>query len=86
MLLSNTDRFTVLRSFITEPISAQNNNSVSGHEYIKMDLETIYNDTDGGTIADVQTGAIYIIAAQSGNILTQPPTFTFISRIRFDDA
>jgi len=85
MNLSNSDRFTVIRSFYTEPLSVNNNYSVSGHEYIKMDLEAIYNDTNGGTIADIQTGSIILLVAQDSNITTAGPFFSFISRIRFDD-
>lgn len=85
MNLSNSDRFTVLRSFITEPLDLNNNSVISGHEFITMDLETIYNDTNGGTIADIQTGAVYILFGDNGTTTTVAPTFTFISRIRFDD-
>lgn len=85
MLLANSDRFTVLRSFITEPVSVSNNFSVAGHEFIPMDLETIYNDTNAGTIADIQTGSIFLLVAQTGQVTTAGPLFQYISRIRFDD-
>lgn len=85
MNLSNSDRFTVLRSLITEPMDSNGSLVVSGHEYIKMDLETVYNATNGGTIADIQTGSVLLMVAGSGTSVTLPPTLTFISRIRFDD-
>lgn len=85
MNLSNSDRFTIIRSFITEPISTGNNYSVSGHEFIPIDLEAIYNDTNGGTIADIQTGSILITIAYNAQVTTAAPLFSFISRIRFDD-
>lgn len=88
MNLANSDRFTVLRSFLTPTIGfgTSEGASTSGHEFIPMDLETIYNDGVAGTIADIQTGAVYVMVAQNGNIVTTgAPIFNFISRIRFDD-
>jgi len=85
MLLANSDRFIILRSFISEPVSLNNNLSVSGHEFVPIDLDVIYNDTNGGTILDIQTGSAYLMIAQNGSIGTAGGEFTFISRIRFDD-
>lgn len=85
MNLANSDRFTILRSVITEPISQNNNFSVSGHEYVVMDLETIYNDVNGGLITDIVTGSVFVVVSHNGQILTANGGFTFISRIRFDD-
>lgn len=85
MLLSNADRFIVLAAWICDPIDLQGNFSVSGHKYVKLDLEVIFNDTNGGTIADIQTGSVTIMAANNGNFPTAGPTFTCVTRIRFSD-
>lgn len=83
--LSNRDRFVVLSDELTEPISVQNNFAVSGVIYKKINLEVMFNAGTAGTIADITSGSVYIMAAQSSTIATAAPTVSFRSRIRYTD-
>lgn len=86
MNLANSERFVVIASIITEPVSANNNFAVSGKFYRKMLLETVFNDTNAGNIGDIQTGGIYFLVAQDGFIGTANGLFSYYTRIRFEDA
>jgi len=85
MNLANSERFIVLASLITDPISVQNNFSIAGQIYKKIRLETVFNDTNAGTIGDIQTGSVMMIVAQAGAIGTGAPSLIAQSRIRFID-
>lgn len=84
-LLAYSDRFITLANDISEPISVQNNFSVARKLNIKMDLETVYDDVAGGTIASIHTGAIYIFFAQDSAITVAGPPILAISRLRYTD-
>lgn len=83
--LQNSDRFITLANVITEPISLQNNFSVSGKINTKMSLETIWDDTAGATIASIHTGSIYVFFAQNSGVAVAAPLIISRSRIRFTD-
>jgi len=84
MELGHNERFVVISSFYTEPISVQNNFSVAGEVYKKINLEATYNGA-AGTIAQVITGAVFIMIAQTGAAGTVVPTFRYYARIRYTD-
>lgn len=79
--LSNMDRFITLVDIITQlPNSAQ---TVSGSEYRKINLDTVFNLINGGTVADINFGGVFILCVPaSGAVLN---TTTIYSRIRFTD-
>lgn len=83
--LNNSDRFVTLFNHLTEPISVGNNFAVAGVLSKKINLDVIFNAGTAGTVADIQTGAISIWAAQTGNAAVASPVLTFRSRIRFLD-
>lgn len=84
--LSNRDRFVVLADEVTEPIGvATGVYTASGVIYKKLNLETMFNTGTAGTIADITTGSVYIMAAQAGAIGTAAPLWSFRSRIRYTD-
>jgi len=84
--LDNSDRFITIMDFITEPISQNNNFAVCGIEKRNIDLEQIWlGGNANGTIAQLQTGAIYLFAWQTGNISTANPVLDFETRVRFID-
>lgn len=85
MNLANSERFVVLKSWITDPISLQNNFSVAGECYIPMALETVFNDTNAGTVADINTGGIFVSCSQDAAIATANGAASFYARIRFED-
>ena len=85
--LSNRDRFVVLADIVTEPIGVATGVYVANFEiYKKLNLETMFNAGTAGTIGDITSGSVYIMAAQAGAIATAAPTFTFRSRIRYTDS
>lgn len=86
MNLANSERFVILVSQILEPISTGNNISVGGTIYRSMRLETVFNDTNGGTIGDIQTGSVTMWFAQDGQVTTANPTVGYNTRVRFEDA
>lgn len=86
MNISNKDRFLILASGTFDPLSAQGNGISSEVEIFKqLDLPVQYNAGTAGTIADIQTGSVYIMFAQTGGLATAAPQFSFRSRIRYSD-
>lgn len=84
--LSNRDRFVILADEVTEPIGvATGVFTTSGVIYKKLNLETMYNAGTAGTIADITSGSVYIMACQAGPIATAAPVWNFRSRIRYSD-
>lgn len=83
--LSNRDRFVVLYDQISDPLSTAGQVATHMEYYKKINLETCFNAGVAGTIGDITTGSVYIMAAQSGGIGTAAPTVNFRSRIRYSD-
>ena len=83
--LNNRDRFVVLSDEISEPVSVQGTPSISGVIYKKLNLETVFNGTNGGTVADITSGSIHVLFSQTAGIGTANPTVNWRSRIRFYD-
>lgn len=97
--LNNRDRFKILkRDMITmDPFvnNAAATLSVAGFNnttqyidcYLRVNLETIFNSTNGGTIADISSGALHFVhfgSLPSGANADMAIQWT--SRVRFDDA
>lgn len=92
--LANRQRFKVLRDYpvllgvagaaanttiIPDPIL----HSYNVDMFIKLKgLESVYNATNGGTVADIMSGVIFIVALSGGN---QPWDFYFTSCLRYYD-
>jgi len=85
MQLYNVDRFILVASFFTPPVTVGGNYTECGKFTKSIALEAIYNDGNSGTITDIQTGSLYIVVAQTANITVAGPNFSFISRLRFID-
>lgn len=102
MNLNNRDRFKILAnySFPLGPIFLQSNatnyisQTVSNPSFVvdfykKCNIEVIFNGGTAGTIGDITTGAIYLLAATdqptTGSITPGTWVFNFQSRIRFED-
>lgn len=84
--LNNRDRFVILSDFISDPIAAAGNYSVGFKMYKKLNLETMFNGTNGGTIADITSGSLYLFMCQNGSIGTAAPSLNIRTRVRFVDA
>jgi len=83
--LSNRDRFVILADEVTEPVSTGGTYAVAGVIYKKLNLETMFNAGTAGTIGDITSGSVYVLAAQTSNVLVAAPTVIFRSRIRYTD-
>lgn len=97
---NNRDRFKILwdKQYVFGPIKVDNTATQSygwaqGPSvyqvkfFKKMKLETIFNSGSAGTIADIQSGALYLLTIGT----TAPGTntdadFIVTTRVRFDDA
>lgn len=84
--LNSRDRFVTLMDFMTAPISAQGEACVTGIESRKINLETIFNSGTAGTVADINTGGIFMWISQTGGIATAAPEFQCRTRLRYLDA
>lgn len=94
--LNNRDRFKVLKDKIvaldpfvynttSQTSAATGANTVKVFKFFKnINIETIFNGTNGGTIADINSGALWLFTI--GNWSTQAPTLEFTARVRYNDA
>jgi len=82
--LARQDRFILLGSFLTPPVSAQNNLNVSGRFYKKMNLPMLFSGA-GGTIGDIVSGSIFMMCAQQDGVTGGTPQFQYYARVRFTD-
>lgn len=81
--LSNKDRFvTIMDKYMH--IDTQNF-QCSAIWYKKIDLETMFNSNNAGTVSDITSGAVVMFIAQAGGISTNAAQIRTFSRIRFDD-
>lgn len=83
--LNNRDRFVTLCDQITDPIGAATEFSAHIEYFKKINLETVFNSGNAGTIGDIQSGSLYIMFAQQGTIATASGQITWSTRLRFDD-
>lgn len=83
--LSNRDRFVVLWDEVTDSISINNNYSISGKFYKKLNLETMYNAGTAGTIGDITSGSLYVLIGNNGGFTTAQPQITYETRVRYLD-
>jgi len=93
---NNRDRFKVIKDK-TWVFDAWSINSTNGYSvqnrciqdvkiYKKLNLETIFNATNGGTVGDINTGALYMMWVGSVDS-NQSVAEAYVSvRCRFDDA
>lgn len=91
MNLANRDRFVVLAEETFRPDNTFNDTAAVAEfseykaRYLKLRLDTIYNNTSGGTVADIQTGALWFIALSTSINGTAEPAVTLYTRTRYTD-
>lgn len=97
--LNNRDRFRVLadKEFVLDPYAysttatqayaSMTNQAKFVKKYKKLNIETIYNSTNGGTIADINSGALYMFWIGSGPAgAGSDSNFIGSTRVRYVDA
>lgn len=91
--LDNRDRFKKLKSFVFAlgPATAANSSIASTQKinwYVRIPSkygDTVYNGTNGGTIADINTGGLFLVANQDAFLGTATVTGNMYGRVRFTD-
>lgn len=88
--LANRDRFTILWDRVWSPPMIVNDTTISEFRevfsvYRKFKLDTIFNNTSGGTIADIQTGALYLVGLSNQPSGTTEPDLSGTARVRYTD-
>lgn len=76
-------RFIILKEWVFDIGNAGNRPAVHSSFYKQLDMHAIYNDSDLGTIADMEKGSLYLMYVSDAS--TNGPQFTFYSRIRYLD-
>lgn len=98
--LNNRDRFRIIRDkmysfgpYYTVSTATQAQGFVGGNQvatiklYKKCKIETIFNGTNGGTIADITSGAVYMFWIGSAAAGTNSDCNAVVStRVRYEDA
>lgn len=97
--ISNSDRFKVLRDWFwkvdvpggaTLVQAAQVSTDCkefSLKAYVPLNgLETHYNGTNGGTIADITSGSLLLVTQGGASAANSQYRLTFVTRVRFTDA
>lgn len=86
MNLSNRDRFIIVMDELTECIGTALQPAIAGKRFVNLKgLEVMYNTTEGGTVADITTGGLFLFVAQRGSIGTASPNFVSTCRVKFSD-
>lgn len=86
--LNNSERFTILKDklFVTMATAGQSDQQQSGRLYGKIHLPTMFNAGDAGTVADITTGALYVITCGNIGAGADDSECAFRARVRFYDA
>lgn len=83
--LSNRDRFVTLVDHVTVTMDNDGPSTVADVIYRKINLETMFNTGNAGTVGDITSGSIYIFVAQCGKLIALAPSFVYRSRIKYTD-
>lgn len=86
MNLSNSRRFIILCNEEISCVGTQGPQSFMTERFIKMNLDVEFNTGVAGDITDIQTGSVYSLIYQNGNIITAGIGMECFTRIRFTDA
>jgi len=85
MNLSNSRRFKTLCDIEIPCIGTGGPQSVSFTRYVKLNHAVEFNTGSAGTVGDIQTGSVYMLSYQGGNIITTAPNANVYTRVRFTD-
>lgn len=89
--MSNADRFTVLWTDVQSVVGTETAGQVTDKSYLtidhfrRCDLETHYNAGVAGTVADIQTGGLFLMMCSDEPSGTSAPIGSFTVRIRYTD-
>lgn len=83
--LSNSRRFVTLCDKVLDGIGTVGKASEHFEFYKKTNLEVQYNTGNAGTVADIQSGSLYLLVWSTGAFGTTSPTGGYTVRLRFTD-
>ncbi len=81
--LDNRKRFVILKDFVVTLSNVGATKNAYRDHYRDLDMRTIYNDANLGTIFDIESNALYLI--MFSNEATNTPTVERATRVRFID-
>lgn len=96
--LNNRDRFKIYcdKEFVFDPfiytttatqaVASANRQIYSIKKFKRINLETIFNATNGGTIADINSGALYMFWLGSSGVAADDVNAVLSCRVRYADA
>jgi len=88
MSLGNSQRFIVIADEIIDsytPSATGSQQAFYRKGFKKLNLVTEFNAGTAGTVSDINTGGVFALFYQDGNILVGNPPVTCYSRIMFED-
>lgn len=91
MNLANRDRFVILAEETFAPAAVWSDTAATAEfmefhkRYIKLNLDTIYNNSSTGLVGDVQTGSLLLVTLSNTASGLEEPALDFTSRIRYTD-
>lgn len=85
MNLANSKRFVVISDKTYNGIGTAGPQSMFDSNYVKLNLETEFNDNSTATITSITTGAVLLLQWQDGGLQVATPFNSLVSRVRFTD-
>lgn len=91
MNMGNRDRFVILMEDTWRPDNTYSDAAAVAEfteykqRYKRLHLDTIYNNTNGGTVADINSGGLFFIALSNIANGTAEPTMSLYARLRYTD-
>jgi len=85
MQLNNSRRFSILMDKVVPCIGTGGPQCAVIDKYIPLNLNTEFNTSNAGTVADITTGSIYAFVWQANTLGVAAPVAQLYSRIRFSD-
>lgn len=83
-LVDNIERFEVLKVW-NSSLDTANRLSERMNAYLSMNHEVRFNATNGGTVADITTGTLYLVVASDVTTGANNPDLLGVVRVRFHD-
>lgn len=81
--LANTDRFLIVSDQIFQ--TGDTTQATIGKHGRKLSLDTMFNNGGAGTVADVNSGGLFVFFS-TANMAAGPPVINYYFRVRYTDA
>lgn len=85
MNLANSKRFVVISDEIIPCIGTAGPQSSLTSKYVKLNIDTEFNDVSSALVNSITTGAVYMVQWQGGGLGTAAPSNSLYWRVRFAD-